>query len=135
MERGEVILRIIFGRELFKLKDYSIKKLVGIIILNLLLASLVFSGELIKLTDGQAKLLSKLQKQGLLSIEPNLNKAYIDPGLWQSMKYSLKEDFAATLAIYCANKKGTQSFWVDVYDQYSGKQLAKYSRSWGFKVY
>jgi hypothetical protein len=111
------------------------KRLLGIIILSLLLTSPVFPGDRIELTEGQVNLLSKLQNQGLLSIDPNLNKAFIDPGLWHSMKYSVKEDFAATLAIYCGNKKGTQLYWVDVYDQYSGKKLAKYSQSWGFKVY
>jgi len=51
------------------------------------------------------------------------------------MEYKLKEDFAATLAIYCGNKKGTYLYWVVIYDQYSGKKLAKYSRNCGFKVY
>jgi hypothetical protein len=111
------------------------KRLLGIIIVILLLTSPVFSGDRVELNEGQLNLLSKLQSQGLLSIDPNLNKASIDPGLWNNMKYSLKEDFAATLAIYCGNKKGTQLYWVDIYDQYSGKKLAKYSRSWGFKVY
>jgi hypothetical protein len=111
------------------------KGLLGTIILSLLLTSPVFSGDRIELTAGQVNLLSKLQNQGLLSIEPNLNKASIDPSLWHSMKYSVKEGFAASLAIYCGNKKGTQLYWVDIYDQYSGKKLAKYSQSWGFRVY
>jgi len=28
------------------------------------------------------------------------------------MKYKLKEDFAAVLATYCGNKKGTYLYWV-----------------------
>ena len=93
------------------------------------------SGDKIELTQGQINLLSKLQNQQLISIEPKLNRAYIDSGLWRSMKYKLKEDFAATLAIYCGNKKGTYLYWVEIYDQYSGKKVAKYSQNWGFKVY
>ena len=106
-----------------------------LVILILFIALPAFSGDRIDLTEGQINLISKLQSQGLLSVEPNLNKVLIDPGLWRSMKYSVKENVAATLAIYCGNKKGTQLYWVNIYDQYSGKKLAKYSRSWGFKVY
>ena len=51
------------------------------------------------------------------------------------MKASLKEDFSYALAIYVGNKKGTQLYWCDIHDMYSGKKIAKYSKSWGFKVY
>ena len=93
------------------------------------------SANQINLTEGQIALIANLQNQGLLSVEPTLNKVLIDPVLWRSMKYSVKEDFAATMAIYCGNKKGTYSYWVEIYDIYSGKKLAKYSQFWGFKIY
>ena len=89
----------------------------------------------IELKQGQLNVISALQDSGWLSIEPKLNRAYINPDLWRNMKYRLKEDFAAGLAIYCADKKGTHIYWVEIYDLYSGKKLAKYSRTWGFKVY
>ena len=38
------------------------------------------------------------------------------------------------LATYCGNRKGTNTNWVEIYDNMSGKKLAKYS-SWGFKIY
>lgn len=111
------------------------KRAIAVIFLVLIIAVPVFAAEEFSLTKGQIDLLNNLQKQGLLSIEPNLNKAYVNSSLWQNMKYSLKEDFAATLAIYCAQKKGSNSYWVKIYDQYSGKKLARYSQGWGFKIY
>ena len=87
-----------------------------------------------QLTQGQRNLLFDLQKQGLVSLEPNLNRAHIDPGLWHQMDIKLKEDFAYCLAIHCGNEKGTQAYWAEIYDKYSGKKLAKYS-SWGFNTY
>jgi len=39
------------------------------------------SEDKIELTQGQINLLSKLQNQQLISIEPKLNRAYINPGL------------------------------------------------------
>jgi hypothetical protein len=89
----------------------------------------------ISLNSGQLQLLDEMKSQGFLSINAELNKAEVDLSLWLRMKYSLKSDFAAALAIYCGNEKGTQLYWVNIYDMYSGKKLARYSKSWGFKVY
>jgi len=89
----------------------------------------------LELTQKQINTLKNLETKGLLSIEPDLNKAYIDPDLWSQMNAKLKEDFSASLAIYCGNKKGTRLYWVEIYDKQSGKKLAKYSQTWGFKVY
>ena len=111
------------------------KRLLLIFILILLPISIVLSGDRIDLKDSQIKLITKLQDQGLLSINPELNEAYIDSNLWGKMKYQVKENFAASLAIYCGNEKGTQLYWVNIYDQYSGKKIGKYSQSWGFTVY
>jgi len=111
------------------------KRFIGVIILLLFVVLPAFSADQISLTKNQLDLLSQLQNQGVVSVEPNLNKVLIDPGLWRNMKFSVKKNFAATMAIYCGNKKGTHLYWVKIYDLYSGKKLAKYSQSWGFKVY
>lgn len=87
------------------------------------------------LRQDQISYLEDLERQGMISIEANLNKTYINPLLWNKMDAKLKEDFSASLAIYCGNKKGTNLYWVEIYDKQSGKKLAKYSQSWGFDVY
>ena len=104
-------------------------------IASIFYGTIATGGNKIELTKGQIDLLSSLQKQQLIVIEANLNRAYIDPSLWNSMKYNIKENFTASLAVFCGNEKGTYLYWVELYDQYSGKKLAKYSQSWGFKVY
>lgn len=111
------------------------KRSIYFILLIIIIVPSVYAADRVDLTQGQITLLNNLQNKGLLSIESNLNKAFINPSLWQNMKYNIKKDFAATLSIYCGNEKGTYLYWVKIYDQYSGKILAKYSRSWGFKVY
>jgi hypothetical protein len=74
----------------------------------------------------EAKLIDK--------INPELNAVYVDPVIWAGIKYDRKEAMCRFLAIYCGKKKGTGLNWVEIYDSYSGKKLAKYD-SWGFKVY
>ncbi len=88
-----------------------------------------------KLSESQVETIDNLVQLGQLKVNYELNEAFIDIVLWNEMDYTLKEDFSAALAIYCGNKKGTQLYWVDIKDKRSGRDLAKYSQSWGFKVY
>jgi hypothetical protein len=89
----------------------------------------------IKLTTEQVALLNDLQSKGILSIEPQLNKAYINVSLWTAMDAKQKEDFSAAVSIYCANQKGTTAYWAEIYDKQSGQKLAKWSQAYGFDVY
>ena len=93
------------------------------------------SSKKIELSQSQVELIEDFVSQGFLEIDASLNKVHIDNSLWSGMKASLKEDFSYCLSIYVGNKKGTQLYWCNIYDMYSGKRLAKYSKSWGFKVY
>ena len=93
------------------------------------------SSKKIELSQSQVELIENFVSQGFLEINASLNKVHIDNSLWSGMKASLKEDFSYALAIYVGNKKGTQLYWCDIHDMYSGKKIAKYSKSWGFKVY
>ena len=85
------------------------------------------------LTSGQRQMLANLESKGL--IQCRCGKVFIDKGLWNSMNYQLKDDFCATLAIACAERRNVDVYWVEVYDLHSGKKLAKWSKNWGFKVY
>jgi len=115
-------------------KSFGVSIVVGIVFV-FIFVNIASAADKIELTQGQLDLINNLQGQGFISIEPNLNQVYIKPGLWQNMKYKVKENFAASLAVYCGNKKGTHLYWVVISDMYSGKKLAKHSHSWGFKVY
>ena len=73
---------------------------------------------------------------GLLKkLTPQLNEAFVDPSTWNKLEFDTKEDIGRNLAFYSGREKGTNLNWVDIRDVYSGKKLAKYSESWGFKVY
>jgi len=86
--------------------------------------------------EEQEKAIKELTKAGLLvRINPDLNQAYVEPGIWHALDYQAKEYIARVMAFYRGRKKGTNLNWVDIKDRYSGKTLAKYSESWGFKVY
>ena len=89
----------------------------------------------ITLTAGQIELLASLEQKKLLHIEPYVNKAYVKEALWYSMEPHLKEDFAATIATYCANKRNVDLYYVTIYGYASGRKLAKYSLTWGFTTY
>jgi hypothetical protein len=47
----------------------------------------------------------------------------------------LKEDLAATLAVYGADLRHDDNVYVTVMDKQSAKRLAKWDGVWGFKVY
>ncbi len=80
--------------------------------------------------------INTLKESGLLiNVNPQLNEAFVNPAIWNGLLYQTKENCGRILAFYCGNKKGTNLNWVDIKDSYSGKKLAKYSESWGFKVY
>ena len=91
--------------------------------------------EIITLSQSQKIAIMDLVNTGMLKINPQLNRVEIHPRLWESLEYSAKKGLASNLAIYCGNRKGTYLYWCKIYDVYSGKKLAKYSQSWGFKVY
>jgi len=71
----------------------------------------------------------------LLKINPQMNEAYVNPSIWNALEYQTKENISRVLAFHCGRKKGNNLNWVEIKDSYSGKKLAKYSESWGFKTY
>jgi len=82
------------------------------------------------------KKIERLKELGLLKrINPSMNEAFVDPSLWTGLDYQTKKNIGRIMAFYCGKKKGTNLNWVDIKDYYSGKKLAKYSESWGFKIY
>jgi len=87
------------------------------------------------LSNNQYNTIMELINEGYLQINPELNRAEIDLSLWNNLTYTVKENTSSALATYCGTKKSSGLYWVNIYDLYSGKKLAKYSQSWGFKVY
>lgn len=82
------------------------------------------------------KAIEDLTKAGLVKkTDPSLNQVYVSKLYWDAQDIEAKETAAKAFAYYVGYKKGTNLYWVDIYDWQSGKRLAKYSESWGFTVY
>ncbi len=80
--------------------------------------------------------INTLKESGLLiNVNPQLNEAIVNLAIWDGLLYQTKEKCGSILAFYCGQKKGKNLNWVDIKDSYSGKKLAEYSESRGFKVY
>jgi hypothetical protein len=86
--------------------------------------------------SGTDEQISTLWQTGFLKrINPEMNEAFVDPTLWTGIDYQTKQNISRSLAFYCGRTKGTNLNWVIIYDNMSGKKLAKFSEAWGFKVY
>ena len=83
----------------------------------------------------QKQLIMKMITDGDIRVDAQMNRVDFNIALWNNLDYNIKENFCADLAVYVGNKKGTQLYWVEIYDKRSGKKLAKYSKSWGFEIY
>lgn len=86
-------------------------------------------------TEDETMLKEMLDSKLIEKIDPSLNQAWVNPVTWATMKYENKKQLGWFLAQYCGKKKGTGLIWVEIFDVYSGKKLAKYSESLGFKVF
>jgi len=76
-----------------------------------------------------------LIKAGLVKkVNPSLNEAYVSRSLWNSTTIDQKKTAGYLLGYYCGHKKGSNLYWVEIKDINSGKKLAKWSASWGYKV-
>jgi hypothetical protein len=113
----------------------KILNMAGIFLLTFSYITPAYAGDKITLKPGQVQLINNLQQQGYIVIDPEFNRVQIDPVLWAQMKYNLKEDLAATLAVYVSNRRNSTAYWVEIADMYSGKKLAKWSQAWGMKTY
>lgn len=90
--------------------------------------------ESLTLSPDDLKTIELAISEGYIRFEAQLNKVWVQPNFWEALPYQSKENFGAMCAIYCANEKGTNLYWVDIMDDRSGKKLAKWSKSWGFEV-
>ena len=75
----------------------------------------------------------QLKKVGIV-VRVDPPQAYVNPAVWKNLDIRKKGEFSRTLALYSGAKRGDNLNWVEIYDNYSGKRLAKYSENWGFKV-
>ncbi|HMO49744.1 MAG TPA: hypothetical protein PKE26_02410 [Kiritimatiellia bacterium] len=71
----------------------------------------------------------------IVSVDPRRNEALVDLYQWRISDSASVEGKSRLLAFYCGQQKGVRLFWVDIKDSASGRRLAEYSESKGFKVF
>lgn len=71
----------------------------------------------------------------VIMVEPKRNEALVDGFEWRRADPASMEGKSRLLAIYCGQQKGSKLYWVDIKDALSGKRLAEYSVSKGFKLH
>lgn len=82
------------------------------------------------------KSIKDLIKAGVvIKLNPSLNEVFVSRLAWHSSTFDQKNTLGYVLAHYCGHKKGSDLYWVEIYDANSGKKLAKWSKSWGMKIY
>ena len=87
-------------------------------------------------TTGTNEQIFTLRQTGFLKrINPAMNEAFVDPLLWSGIDYQTKKNISKILAFYCGRTKGPNLNWIIIYNNMSGKKLAKFSEAWGFSVY
>ena len=68
----------------------------------------------------------------LVRVEPEWNRAFVDPVRWSALNIDRRENIAATLALYCGWKGGGIDA-VNIKSHQTGKVLAKYTVGWGYE--
>ena len=78
-----------------------------------------------------------LYKQGGIigKIQPELNTVYLTPAAISRFSIDDMRTLGYLSACYSAYIKGNNLVWVDIYNYNTGKKVAKFSESWGFKMY
>lgn len=75
-----------------------------------------------------------LYDSGLLKkFNIDANEAWVDPYIWNQVQYDTKLGIGITLAKICDNSGSTGR--ITFINNYTGAKIARYSQSYGYKVY
>jgi len=69
----------------------------------------------------------------LTKFDIGYNEAWVNPDIWNGLYYDTKVGIGRELAKICDQAGSTGR--ITFYDNKTGKKLAKYSQSWGYKSY
>ena len=71
----------------------------------------------------------------IVDLDTKRNEALVDYYQWRISDIASIEGKSRLMAIHCGQQRGVRLYWVDVKDALTGRKLADYSESKGFKVY
>lgn len=69
------------------------------------------------------------------SSEPTLNSVYVTRTAQKVLKYDDYQTMGYIYACLSSEVKGNDLVWSEIYDEVTHKKIAKYSESYGFKMY
>ncbi len=82
------------------------------------------------------KQIDALLADGLVrSIDAETYTVKVDPNLWLSEDIPVRHGISRALAVYAAQKRGSDKLMVEIRDGDSGFRMAKYSPGVGFRLY
>ena len=90
--------------------------------------------EKLTLTEEQSSLLRKAEIDGSIKVKEFENEVWVTPLLWDVCNYQAKTNLAYFCAIRCGNAQSSTNYSCTVYNNMTGKKLAKWDEFWGFEM-
>ena len=90
--------------------------------------------EKLTLTEEQSSLLRKAEIDGSIKVKEFENEVWVTPLLWDVCSYQAKTNLAYFCAIRCGNAQSSTNYSCTVYNNMTGKKLAKWDEFWGFEM-
>jgi len=103
------------------------------VIIALTFSSMYVNGQTLSAEDRQTMRLA--EQDGYVICNCKANEILIKPTLWKNLPYASKRNLGEMYAIKCAGERKSNLRYIKILDYYSGKEIAKYSESWGFKIH
>lgn len=83
------------------------------------------------------RIVHKAEEVGLVyKIDLQLQSVWVDSDLWNLLTYDVKEVYALSFAYFISDENSTTKniSWIGIRDKYTGKEIASYGSTWGFRV-
>jgi hypothetical protein len=88
----------------------------------------------IEYTQDMKDLLTNAEMQGAIKFKIESREMWVDPTFWNMADYDQKMSLGYLGAVRCAHELNSDLYFCNMYDNNTGKKLAKWSRAWGFEV-
>jgi hypothetical protein len=85
-------------------------------------------------TSEMKKVLTATENAGYIKFKPSGREIWVDPSFWNSTNYDQKNSLGYLGAVKFAHDLNSDLYYCTIINNRTGKRLAKWSRSWGFKI-
>lgn len=122
-----------------------LKGVLGVIVASFVLFIIIGTGTETTTTDNKAScpppeemvdaINAYKEAKIIYSFEPELNTVKITPLAEQQLSADNLQTLGYITACYSGYKKGNGLHWVEIYSAKTNRKIAKFSESYGFKMY